>query len=55
MNKRKTSVNSEKINWSSNQFVDKTKSVITFKIINITSSLKDLSPYSRMRQLIYFF
>ena len=48
MNKR-TLANSDKINGSSNLFVDKVKLIDAFKIIKFTSSLKDSSPCSRVR------
>ena len=43
MNKR-TLANSDKINGSSNLFVDKVKLIDAFKISKFTSSLKDSSP-----------
>ena len=39
-------MNSEKIKWFVNLFVDKTKSIVAFNISKFTSSLKDSSPCS---------
>ena len=47
--KGKIPLNSEKIKCSPNLFVDKTKSIVTFKISKFISSLKDSWPYSRIR------
>ena len=43
----KTPVNSEMIKWFIKSIC--TKSIVAFKVSKFTSSLKDLSPYSRIR------
>ena len=51
MNKKKTTVNPEKINQPSNRFVNNTKPIVAFKITKYTLSLKDSSPYSSKRAM----